>query len=403
MSDGLPPQGGSVQAQITVCTPVGPGHELLLPRAQASVQAQTVTCRHLVIHDLDSLGAGVMRNRLLAEVKTAFVVFLDADDWLEPEFAEHCLRAWQVGKYVYTDWYEETSRGTLTREAPCLRVKGDSPTGAGQNGDGVISVAGQHPWCGGSYHTVTTLLPADMARAVGGFDETLPALEDTDFYLKLCASRRCGIRVAEPLFHYGREGVRSRPFHDENKRRPILQTIAERYKGQMGCCGDDVQQVKVPPAGERQPGDILAQAIWLGHQRKVGRVTGRLYPRIGRPAVAWVDPRDVKVSPDWWLPAPQEAPAPNGARIGDAPVLTSSKQVADYLNAVTGGGHSQTQSIVYEVPQPRPQDVPVRPDVAGVLAKVSGVQIPTPPVAAYFNPGPEPELKPKRGRPKSKR
>jgi glycosyltransferase involved in cell wall biosynthesis len=68
------------------------------------VQAQTVDCAIETLVDYGGRGAGWARNRLLERVSTPFVVFLDADDYIEPNFVERCLAVWQPGRYVYTDW-----------------------------------------------------------------------------------------------------------------------------------------------------------------------------------------------------------------------------------------------------------------------------------------------------------
>jgi hypothetical protein len=256
---------------VTVIIPIGPGHEALAERAAASVRAQTVKVEALAIFDRERRGPGNARNRGLARVTTPYVVFLDADDWLDPKFVERALIAIKPNRYVYTDWME----GQNAKEAPTK------------------------PWCGGTWHVITTLLPTEMARAVGGFDETLPGAEDTDFYLKLTTRKWCGIRLPEPLFHYGDEGTRAKTFKASPDERRVMQLISERYGGQMGCCGNGTGE-ELPPAGEKQSGDVLARAMWGGNRRERGRITGREYPRVGNGATAWVDPRDIQAAPTLW-------------------------------------------------------------------------------------------------------
>lgn len=258
-------------ANATVIIPYSPDHEPLVERAVASVRAQTVKCEGMAILDRERRGPGHARNRGLARVTTPYVVFLDADDWLAPTFVERALAVIKSNRYVYTDWYQESD----VKHAP------------------------DKPWCGGSWHVITTLLPTEMAQAVGGFDETLPGAEDTDFYLKLVTRKWCGIRLAEPLFHYGAEGTRAKLFKASPDERRVMQMIGERYGGMMGCCGVGASE-DLPPVGEKQDGDVLAMAMWGGNRREMGRVTGRLYPRVGNGAQTWVDPRDVQAAPHLW-------------------------------------------------------------------------------------------------------
>src|SRR5512146_417934 len=92
---------------ITVVIPIGPGHADIARRAIASVETQTERCALLPIYDPDGRGAGWARNQGLAKVSTPFVVFLDADDWLDPAFADRTLAVRRPRHYVYTDWYND--------------------------------------------------------------------------------------------------------------------------------------------------------------------------------------------------------------------------------------------------------------------------------------------------------
>ena len=77
--------------QVTVITPVAKHHEQQFVRCADSVRKQTIECRHLHMIDTEGKGPGFIRNKLLEQVKTKFVVFLDADDYLEPKFIEECI------------------------------------------------------------------------------------------------------------------------------------------------------------------------------------------------------------------------------------------------------------------------------------------------------------------------
>ena len=257
--------------KITVITVVAPYHRDLAQRAIDSVEAQTTRCDHLIYYDEDRRGPAYGRNALLQQVKTPFVVFLDADDWINPVYAERTLAHQERGQYVYTDWWISDTRNA----APDL------------------------PWCGGSWHVLTALIPADWARGIGGFDETLPAAEDTDFYMRLSAAGLCGLRLPEPLFHYGGEGLRAREFVNSDEYEPTMLMIRDRYKGLMGCCGDKTPNV-TPPPNEEFKGAVLAMAIWGGNRQERGLATGMMYPRAGNGRQIWVDRRDVEIAPHHW-------------------------------------------------------------------------------------------------------
>src|SRR5688500_4262573 len=89
---------------VTVVIPYASYHEQVVQHAIHSVRRQTVQANLVTIHDSEGLGAGWARNQGLAQVETNFVVFLDADDTINPYFVERTLRAWKPKRYVYTDW-----------------------------------------------------------------------------------------------------------------------------------------------------------------------------------------------------------------------------------------------------------------------------------------------------------
>src|SRR3954466_11334905 len=82
--DAGPPgmAGAVIEARnVTVCVPTIPGREQLLARALASVDAQTARPRRiLVVADTERRGAAWTRNRLLRQVRTSWVAWLDDDD-----------------------------------------------------------------------------------------------------------------------------------------------------------------------------------------------------------------------------------------------------------------------------------------------------------------------------------
>jgi len=73
------------QVDVTVITPTVPGREKLLEECIESVRKQTLQpVAHLVLMDKDKEGPAVIRNRLLKQVETEWVAFLDDDDLLMP-------------------------------------------------------------------------------------------------------------------------------------------------------------------------------------------------------------------------------------------------------------------------------------------------------------------------------
>jgi hypothetical protein len=296
--------------QLTVITPIGPDHVDKFEHCRASVEAQTVAVEHRWQIDHDRRGPGWLRNRLLEKVATKYVTFLDADDWLQPDFAEKMLTVIKPNRYTYCDWYQ-------TGE-----IKTAPDTG--------------NAWCNGTFHLITSVIPTARALALGGFNEQMAGMEDTEFYIRLCLQNVCGIRVPFPLVHYRADGGRSQAIHDSGEVDRLQEHIKAQYGGYiMSCCGGVVHQ-NTGPSGEKQPGDVLAQAMWKGNRQEHGRHTGRMYPRTSYPKMTWVDPRDVAAAPQHWRevveyqfdkpPEPPEEETPGGV----AALMTEMQAIGIY-------------------------------------------------------------------------
>lgn len=273
----------SVNTNLTFITPVSPDHVQYLPACKASVASQTIPCQHLWLVDDQRRGPGYIRNRLLDSVTTEYVTFLDADDWVEPEFAEHMLRAVVGSPYAYCSWFQ----------------------------DGIVKEAPARAWCNRTFHLITSVYSTQLARMIGGFDEGLSGLEDTDFNLKFITREWCGVRVMTPLVHYRAHGGRSDAVHQSGQIETIRAELDRRYGGKpLGCCGNPIE-VDSHPIGEKQDGDVLAMALWGGNRTELGRATGRRYPRTSYPKTCWVNPADIRVSPHLWkVVVPEQTPAP---------------------------------------------------------------------------------------------
>lgn len=352
-------------ADVSIVIPVANYHKDVAHRAIDSAAAQTAPCITHVIEDKDGRGAGWARNQGLAKVKTHFVIFLDADDWLEPNFAEHCLSVIRPNSYVYTDWWQEN----VGHEAP-------PPEKAwSMNGD---------------WHVITTLLETAIVKKAGGFSEQLNGAEDTFFYWHITRHGICGIHIPQPLFHYGKEGRRAKAFVGSGEYKPAMLAIVERYRN-MSCCGDP----KPIPTEGGLPGDILARAMWLGNRREIGRVSGRVYPRTGNFKVEMVDPRDVQAAPESWqvvVPEPELAP-PAPLPIATAPKVGKIYEPSELAARLFGNGSEQSAPMNAEQ---LAQTLSVKPDVSKIRALAGNNAVKEVPVQTVETP--VAVEKPKRGR-----
>lgn len=312
---------------ITVIIPVAPWHLATAEQAIASCAAQSFPVHVIPVIDHEQRGTGWTRNQGLAQVDTPFVTFLDADDVLDPAFAEHMLRAYDGAHYVYSDWWQDSDH---------IR-------------------APERPWVNQTWHVVTALVPTAWARFVGGFDETLRGGEDTEFFVKLRHHGMCGKRLAEPLMHYRRGGRRSHEFFDSPEYHAFQTLLTDRYGGQpmAACCGEYVPDEQ-PPVNARQDGDVLAIALWGGNRQQRGAVSNRLYPRAGNGARMWVYASDVERSPHLWQQVVDTPKPPTAAQMNEFQVFAAQ---------VLGGGTVVAPNPAPVAPRINPLDAPVKPDV----------------------------------------
>lgn len=143
---------------ITVVTPTIPDREGLLQECIASVAAAGL--QHLIASDPQRLGPAAIRNRLLQRVTTPWVVFLDDDDLLYPQYQRIVEKKFKDADVVYTAWDLTGSEEPAPRpfDADLLRR--------------------------GNYIPVTACVRTEAARAVGGFPEDW-ILEDHGLWIRL--------------------------------------------------------------------------------------------------------------------------------------------------------------------------------------------------------------------------
>lgn len=149
--------------------------------------------RVAVIHQ-PNLGLPAARNRgaalAISTHNPQYLVFLDADDWIEPTFIARLAAALS----------HEPSGPAQASHAYCQERLVGLGTGTWEVPDWdplLLMVTNLHP--------VTTLIRRDRFEAVGGFDESMRGgYEDWDLWLRFAERGWRGIRVPEPLFVWRR-------------------------------------------------------------------------------------------------------------------------------------------------------------------------------------------------------
>ena len=206
---GVPPLGSWPvrnydTPEVCVIIPVGPAHAGTVVEALDSVEAQTFRNWELYVvndtgEDLDltgwpyvhvintkgALGPAHARNLGIRASSAPLLVFLDADDYLEPEFLEKTVAVWREApdRWIYTDLYE----GFVDGKREAHEMQDWSP---------------ERLWRKG-VSAVTALYPRKALNAVGGFDETVEVPhEDWDLHVRLAKGSFCGEHLPGALFTY---------------------------------------------------------------------------------------------------------------------------------------------------------------------------------------------------------
>ncbi len=169
-----------------------------------------------VIHQPNA-GPGAARNRGASEAAGEFLVFLDADDTVDPRF---------VSRLAARIAEESARGGGPVSHAYCQEVLTEQATGTWRVPEWdplLLMVTNLHP--------ITTLIRRGCFEEVGGFDATLGGnYEDWDLWLKFAQRGYRGVRVAEPLFFWRRHSpdtmvMRAVLRHDETFAR-----LVERHR-----------------------------------------------------------------------------------------------------------------------------------------------------------------------------
>lgn len=255
------------EPQVSVVIPVGPKHQQYLWDALDSLEAQTF--RHweaVVVMDnkekvdprlLDAFpwvrwartggkGAGAARNEGSRLARGAFLLFLDADDYLLPNCIELMLEAWRLDNaIVYTDYMGKAHVDDVSKLAPDLQQRvyfHNTKTHEALIGYRAANFDCQRAldqpempmpfiWC-----NVTCLIPKVWHEEVGGFDENMKSWEDVEYNWRLARAGKCFVRVAEELMVY-RFWTGSRRQLGLAEHQSIVEYIKQKWGKEqpMGC------------------------------------------------------------------------------------------------------------------------------------------------------------------------
>lgn len=273
--------------KVSVIIPVGPGHEETVLDALDSLWIQTLSGWEAIVvndtgHSLSRIpsfarvvstdgdvgrkGAGASRNLGIQEAKGETVLFLDADDFLEPVALEVMYDCWKTGGaggYVYCDWVElETGTFHQTMEHDCAEL------------------------LNGIWHPSSMMLSTVIAQETL-FDTDI-SWEDWDYTLRLAAAGVYGTRVPVALLHV-RSGSGRRIKAEFESLDALKAVVRHRWGNETMACGSCGGRRYTPPSNmitsrtAARPANIAGNVV-VGTQQQMPRkmvllgYAGRTFP-----------------------------------------------------------------------------------------------------------------------------
>jgi glycosyltransferase involved in cell wall biosynthesis len=161
----------------------------------------------------ENAGVSHARNRGLAEIASDWVMFLDADDRIEPTGLAALMDAAADKSrcVVYGDRQKITEDGRFLAHVPSRDCTGPAPSAA------------RASFGGAAFEPGAAIVATDLARDIGGFDQRYSPSEDRHFWVR-CGALAEFFYVPAPVLHY-----RVRPgSHSRHRPRQVVGSVRTR-------------------------------------------------------------------------------------------------------------------------------------------------------------------------------
>lgn len=186
-------------------------------------------------------GVAHARNRGLAAATSRWVMFLDADDRLEPRALERLVAAGgNSDAVVYGDKHTIADDGMFLTAVVHRDCTGPVPSAA------------RACFGGAAFEPGAAIVPRQLAVGLGGFDQRYAPSEDRHFWVR-CGTRVEFLHVPDVVFHY-----RQRPgSHSSHRPRQVTASVRVRIGLVEWFASEGLRVFDHPPV----PADILADDL----------------------------------------------------------------------------------------------------------------------------------------------
>jgi glycosyltransferase involved in cell wall biosynthesis len=172
-------------------------------------------------------GVSAARNQAIHEATAPVVAFLDSDDLWLPNYLERmgsALDARADAALAYTEaWMLDSRTGEFHRRTTSFKVQPGPDEPPAERGALIAALLQSN------FVFCSAAVRREVFDQIGVFDESMPAAEDYDLWMRIAVSGMRMVRVKEPLVVYRRSAgtLSSDAVRLEQNRREVFRRVAE--------------------------------------------------------------------------------------------------------------------------------------------------------------------------------